>query len=104
MKVFFTESEDFDFTSSMEYLVWEEAVQYGNWTDGPFGDGSRKKELTVSVPVSVQENGSWYMHVFMVKRGLPINPDEKDYRETAITYHLKGMSMFIHVHVCVHVH
>ena len=91
--MYFTESEDFDFNSSAEYLVWEEAVQYGNWTDGPFGDGSRKKELTVPVPQGVQENGSWYMHVFVLERGRPINPEEKGYRETAITYQSKCESL-----------
>ena len=68
-------------------------MQYGNWTDGPFSDGSRQKEMSVSVPQAVQENGTWYIHVFMVKRGLPINPEEKEYRETAITYQSKCMSI-----------
>lgn len=87
--MFFTEAEDFDFNSSTEYLVWEESVRYGDWTDGPFSDGSRKKEMTVSVPQAVQENGSWYVHVFVVQRGLPLNPEEKGYKEAAITYQSK---------------
>jgi hypothetical protein len=89
LKVYFTESEDFDFNSSTEFLIWEEGIQYGNWTDGPLGDGSREKELSASVPPSVQENGTWYIHIFIVKRGLPINPGEEGYKETAITYQSK---------------
>ena len=68
-------------------------MRYGNWTDGPFGDGSRKKELTIAVPESVQENGSWFMHVFVVRSGLPIDPEEKGYKESTITYHSKCESV-----------
>ena len=100
--MYITESEDFDFNLSAEYLIWEEEVQYGNWTDGPLGDGSRQKELSVSVPQAVQENGTWYIHIFVVKRSLPINPDKKGYKETAITYQSKCMCA--HLILCMNVY
>ncbi len=89
MYVFMTEHEDFDFDEDMNKLVWNEDIEYGNWYDGPDNDGVRTKQVSVSVPDSVQQNGSWIIHVFIAKHDYPLNPSDKGYKETTITYQFK---------------
>lgn len=84
--MYLTVDEDFNFAEDREYLMWNEELVYGNWEDGPNGDGTRQKTFSVLVPESVQQNGTWYIHVFMAKIGYSIDPESKGYKEQAITY------------------
>ena len=34
-------------------LIWSVPLEYGNWEDGPLGDGSRTSDVTISVPTVV---------------------------------------------------
>lgn len=81
-----TEDEDFDYEQDKHLLVWNEEVVYGNWEDGPNRDGSRQKTFIILVPESVQNNGSWYLHVFMAKIGYTLDSNNSRYKEQAITY------------------
>lgn len=95
MYVFMTEHEEFDFNEDMGKLLWNEDVVYGNWHDGFSKDGTRTEQVSVSVPDGVQQNGTWIIHVFISKDGYPLNPSDKGYRETSITYQSKRRA-----HIC----
>ena len=84
--VYLTVNEDFNYLEDKDHLLWSEDLVYGNWEDGPYRDGSHQKTLSVLVPESVQENGTWYLHVFIAKTGHTIDSDDKNYTEQAITY------------------
>ena len=84
--MYLTENEDFNYLEDKEQLLWNEELIYGNWTDGPHKDGSRQKTFSVLVPESVQQNGTWYLHVFIAKMGYTLDSDDKKYKEQAITY------------------
>lgn len=84
--MYLTESEDFNYIEDKEKLLWNEELIYGNWNDGPNKDGSRQKTFNVLVPESVQQNGTWYLHVFIAKMGYTLDSDDKNYKEQAITY------------------
>ena len=90
--VFLTEHEEFDFSEDMDRMVWNEDIVYGSWYDGPNKDGTWTNRVTVPVPEQVQNNGSWFIHVFATKKGRPLNPDSKGYSEQAITYQYKCRS------------
>ena len=81
-----TGNEDFSYLEDQKDLLWKEELTYGNWTDGPNGDGTHKKTLNVLVPEPVQQNGTWYIHVFIAKRGHTLDSNSNDYKEQAITY------------------
>ena len=87
--MYLTENEDFDFKVDIDNILWKEKLVYGNWYDGPNGDGTRSKLIRVEVPDQVQQNGTWYIHVFVVRSGHPLDPDEKGYSEQAISYQSK---------------
>ncbi len=86
MYVYLTEWEDFDFERDQGQQFWYEELAYGNWNDGPNQDGTRVKSDEVPVPESVQRNGSWYMHVFVVKAGSPLDTEEEEYKEQDVVY------------------
>ena len=41
---------------------------------------------------SVQQNGSWYIHVFCVKSGFSLDPKDEDYSSNAVAYSVKRMN------------
>ena len=111
--VYLSEQEDFDASRDHANLVWSEDLVYGDWTGGPHGDGSRSSAVDVSVPEveweewlppdhhlttppppsppsqSVQRNGTWYLHVLLVKAGFPLDPEDEDHRHEAVVHKIK---------------
>jgi hypothetical protein len=84
--LYITENEDFHYQEDRNFLLWNEELNYGNWEDGPNKDGTRTKTLDILVPESVQNNGTWYIHIFISKAGSTLDSDSKDYKEQSITY------------------
>ena len=59
-----------------ESLVWKKTgLMFGDWTQGPNSDSIF--EFSSSLPISerVQNNGSLYLHSFVVKEGKSPDPD-----------------------------
>jgi hypothetical protein len=42
---------------------------YGDWYSGPENNGIFTQELEIPVPEVVQNNGSFYLHTFLVRSG-----------------------------------
>lgn len=58
-----------------EALIWKkEGLKFGDWTQGPNADSIF--ELSTQIPVSdrVQNNGSLYLHSFVVREGKSPDP------------------------------
>ena len=47
---------------------------YGDWYAGANGDGIHSFETDLEVPLSVQNNGSFYIHAYLVRNGDLPNP------------------------------
>ncbi|CAK5073728.1 unnamed protein product [Meloidogyne enterolobii] len=61
----------FDDEKTKSSLIWEERnLFYGDWESGPQFDGSYIKSLSFPTPDVLKKNGSFYLHVFLVKDGL----------------------------------
>lgn len=59
--------------------VWiERNLTYGDWRNGPNGDGSYTKAVSVNISERVQNNGSLYIHVYFVKTGHSPDPSDAD--------------------------
>jgi len=79
MYIYVTETEMFQEYNDANALFWMvEELEYGDWTGGIFGDGifTRSGQLTISE--NVQNNGTLYIHVFVVKTGLSPNPADSE--------------------------
>lgn len=103
--VYLTVNEDFHYLEDRDDLLWSEEIVYGNWEDGVNRDGTWTKALDILVPESVQNNGSWFIHVFIARRGSTLDSDSKEYKEQSITYtttcELEGRERRDDVCVCV---
>lgn len=64
---------DFD---NPKALVWmQEGLEYGDWYSGENGDGTYTHSTQIEASEKVQNNGSIYIHAFMVKSGKSPNPE-----------------------------
>ena len=58
--------------------------------------------VDVPVPEAVQNNGTWYIHIFIVKTGHPIDPKDPNYKEQAITYQSKCEFERVLLSICLY--
>ena len=72
-----------------------EREREGEREGGKEREGKRGRErfqyVTHPIPVlqSVQQNGSWYIHVFCVKSGFSLDPNDEDYSPNAMAHSMK---------------
>ncbi|XP_026685374.1 cleft lip and palate transmembrane protein 1 homolog [Diaphorina citri] len=68
MYVFLSESDrnpDFD---NSHALIWKhDNLVYGDWTAGPYGDGTFKLSTKLTTTEKLKNNGSIYLHVYFTK-------------------------------------
>ena len=48
--MYLTVWEDFNASRDSDSQIWNEDLVYGDWSGGPYGDGSRTTALDISVP------------------------------------------------------
>lgn len=98
--LYYSESEYFDKYNNNKFLLWHEhSVEFGNWYDGEFKDGSRKISGQINASTNVQNNGSVYFHVFFVKHGFPHDPNSKYYEADAVAKQSKLMMLYKKQHI-----
>ncbi|KAH3847763.1 putative lipid scramblase CLPTM1 [Dreissena polymorpha] len=72
--VYISELERFT-NFSEDSLFWaKKGLAYGDWEAGPNGDGTFEHFGTFPASASVQNNGSIYLHVYLVKEGYSPDP------------------------------
>jgi len=58
-----------------EQLAWRQlGLEYGDWTSGPDGDGAHSHKFIYRPPPAVLNNGSVYLHIFVVREGRSPDP------------------------------
>ncbi|CAH1792887.1 unnamed protein product [Owenia fusiformis] len=79
MYMFISEDEDLK-SFDVEDAWWvEEDLIYGDWTGGPFGDGSYVKKGQIEASESLMNNGSIWLHTMFVRDGRKPNPRDKKF-------------------------
>jgi hypothetical protein len=85
----------FDAFDDESQLFWkEEGMVYGDWTSGPNGDGSHVVSRTIPCPTVLQNNGSIYIHVFVVKSGQSPDPKSRYYVKRELIYHSRMLNKY----------
>ncbi|KAL4237426.1 Cleft lip and palate transmembrane protein 1 like protein [Mactra antiquata] len=81
---------------SDKYLFWsKKGLKYGDWESGPQGDGTHIFSGSIPATPTVQNNGSIYLHVYIVKEGNSPNPANKDlYRKRDTIYRSMQMNKY----------
>uniref|UniRef100_A0A1E1WNT2 Cleft lip and palate transmembrane protein 1 n=1 Tax=Pectinophora gossypiella TaxID=13191 RepID=A0A1E1WNT2_PECGO len=83
---------DFDNSS----LIWKHAgIVYGDWYGGPNNDGTFNHFTKITPSESLKNNGSIYLHVFVVPTGKSPDPKDKDnYAGHFVTYGKKTLNKY----------
>ena len=73
--VYLSEQEVFSEFNVPESLVWKkEGLVYGSWDQGPNSDSIFELQTQVKASESLQNNGSLYLHAFLVRAGKSPDP------------------------------
>ena len=73
--VFLSEDSEFVNFNDSSALIWKkEGLIYGDWESGPNGDGTYSFSTTLETSAALQNNGSIYLHSFVVKGGKSPDP------------------------------
>ncbi|ODN05589.1 Cleft lip and palate transmembrane protein 1 [Orchesella cincta] len=69
-------------------LVWEQGgLMYGDWSGGPNSDGIYIHSTEVHLSKRVQNNGSVYLHTYIVPKGFSPDPTNKHLYSKSLTLH-----------------
>lgn len=97
MHVYISEnSKEPDFNDKNQ-LVWSLTnLVYGDWYSGPNSDGTYTQDFEIPVPEIVQNNGSFYLHTFLVRSGDSPDPSGENgrYRPDYTVHRAKQMNRF----------
>merc|ERR1719189_2437487 len=75
MYIYISEQDDFNEFNMPESLVWkQEGLKFGDWTAGPNSDSVFEFSTQLEASDRVQNNGSLYLHYFLVREGKSADP------------------------------
>ncbi|XP_004917023.1 cleft lip and palate transmembrane protein 1 isoform X2 [Xenopus tropicalis] len=92
LRVYLSEKESFTEFNSSSLVFWEQRdLVYGDWSSGANGDGCYEQYSDIQVPEGVQNNGSYYIHVYLTKSGFDPDPSQKALYRRLATVHTSRM-------------
>jgi len=92
--VYWSEDEYFS-TFSTDSLLWHDPqLTMGEWYDGDQQDGSRTLSGVLDISETVQNNGSLFFHVYVVKKGYSPDPKSKHYSRYSVVNTTKLMTVY----------
>lgn len=72
-----------------QHLLWRKrGLVYGDWAAGPDADGSFSASTTFQTSESLRNNGSVFLHVYLVRSGNDPNPDAGKHHHKLSTVHV----------------
>lgn len=95
MYIYVSEDENQPIFNDSEQLVWlEKGLVYGDWNGGSNGDGTSTHETTIVASSKLQNNGSLWLHVYIVKSGRSPDPSEKTHSRIYTVYKKKRLNKY----------
>jgi hypothetical protein len=97
LHVYMSESEYFKDFNNSKAKVWSEyGLIYGDWYSGPNGDGSRAFTHIFVPSKNLLNNGSIFLHVYVIKSGKSPDPStgQKLYAGEIMSYTTKMLNKF----------
>merc|ERR1719232_2518371 len=75
MYVYLSEQDDFNDFNMPDSLIWKKlGLKFGDWTDGENSDSVFEFSSQISASESLQNNGSLFLHYFVVREGKSPDP------------------------------
>ncbi|XP_045624717.1 putative lipid scramblase CLPTM1 [Procambarus clarkii] len=95
LHVYMCESEHFTTFSDLKALIWlKEDIVYGDWTGGPYGDGTYTHTINFPASERLRNNGSLFIHVFFVKSGFSPDPSSELYNKKYTLYSTQRLNKY----------
>lgn len=95
MYCYVSEDETFSNFSDSKNLFWKQTgLIYGDWYSGENGDGSYTYSSTIRAPYTLQNNGSIYLHVYVLDSGKSPDPNDKSYAGQYVSYSRKMLNKY----------
>ncbi|OCT66125.1 cleft lip and palate transmembrane protein 1 homolog [Xenopus laevis] len=92
LHVYLSEKESFTEFNVTSAVFWEQRdLVYGDWSSGANGDGCYEQYSEIQVPEGVQNNGTFYIHVYLTKSGFHPDPSQKALYRRLATLHTSRM-------------
>jgi len=83
-----------DFSDPSQH-IWELTnLMYGDWYGGIENDGIYSQDVELQIPEAVQNNGSFYMHAYLVQTGDSPDPNSGTYNERYTIHRTRQMNKF----------
>lgn len=86
--MYISDEERFSSFGMRESLIWHQAdLIYGDWSSGRNGDGIFTKEVKVQTSEQMRNNGSIWLHLYLVRSGRSPDPQDKGRYDRLHTVH-----------------
>lgn len=95
MYCYLSENEFYDDLKDSDLLWKHTGLTYGDWHSGPHNDGTYSISKTITPPNSLKNNGSIYLHVYVIHSGKSLDRHNKDtYAGPYIAYGKKMLNKY----------
>nr|XP_023015225.1 cleft lip and palate transmembrane protein 1 homolog [Leptinotarsa decemlineata] len=92
--VYLSENETMDNYHNSNLFWLKEGLRYGDWTSGPNLDGSYVIEKDVPITDNMRNNGSLFLHAYLVRSGYSPDPAAKNFAKNQMSSIMKQLNRY----------
>ncbi|CAG9859281.1 unnamed protein product [Phyllotreta striolata] len=92
--IYLSENETMDNYSDANVFWQKRGLKYGDWTSGIDNDGCYTFEKEVPITDNMRNNGTLFMHAYLVKSGYSPDPSAENYARNEMTSVMKQLNRY----------
>ncbi|CAG9838081.1 unnamed protein product [Diabrotica balteata] len=92
--IYLSENETMDNYSPSNVFWYKEGLKYGDWTSGKDKDGSYTIEKQVPITAHMKNNGSLFIHAYLVRSGYSPDPEAKNFAKNQMSSVMKQLNRY----------
>lgn len=90
--VYLSENETVNDYHPSNLFWYKEGLKYGDWTSGPNRDGTYVIEKSVPVTPNMRNNGSLFLHAFLIRTGYSPDPTAENFARNQMSSVMKQLN------------
>lgn len=90
--VYLSENETMNNFQPSNLFWYKEGLKYGDWSSGSNKDGIYEVQKDVPITHHMRNNGSLFLHAFIIKSGLSPDPHAKNFAQSQMTSTMKQIN------------
>ena len=83
-----------NFSDPTQFVWMMTGLTFGDWYSGENQDSTYFYDTEIRVPEEVQKNGSYYLHVFLVRTGGSPIPSTEGFEDEQTVHRVKQLNRF----------